>query len=114
VRFGGLAVVLALTAASAAFAAPGTGTSSRDATNQQLDTRTHQALLSLYALDSQLQSWRAQLGSLERAAAALRRQRWPFTLVWEYKKWGRHARCRDDRFEGPSIGNIRPCISEQD
>ncbi len=74
-RFGGLAVVLALTAASAAFAAPGTGTSSGDATNQQLDTRTHQALLSLYALDSQLQSWRTQLGSLERAAAALRRQR---------------------------------------
>ena len=74
-RFGGLAVVLALTAASAALAAPGTGTSNRDATAQQLDTRTHQALLSLYALDSQLQSWRARLGSLERAAAALRQQR---------------------------------------
>ena len=74
-RFGGLAVVLALTAASAALAAPGTGPSGRDATAQQLDTRTHQALLSLYALDSQLQSWRARLGSLERAAAALRQQR---------------------------------------
>jgi 3D (Asp-Asp-Asp) domain-containing protein len=74
-RFGGLAVVLALTAASAALAAPGTGAGSRDATAQQLDTRTHQALLSLYALDSQLQSWRARLGSLERAAAALREQR---------------------------------------
>ena len=68
-RFGGLAVVLALTAASAALAAPGTGPSSRDATAQQLDTRTHQALLSLYALDSQLQSWRERLDSLERAAA---------------------------------------------
>jgi 3D (Asp-Asp-Asp) domain-containing protein len=75
VRFGGLAVVLVLTAASAALAAPGTGTSSGDATAQQLDTRTHQALLSLYALDSQLQSRRARLGSLERAAAALRQQR---------------------------------------
>jgi 3D (Asp-Asp-Asp) domain-containing protein len=74
-RFGGLAVVLALAAASAALAAPGTGTSSGDATAQRLDTRTHQALLSLYALDSQLQSWRARLGSLETAAAALRQQR---------------------------------------
>jgi 3D (Asp-Asp-Asp) domain-containing protein len=72
VRFGGLAVVLALTAASAALAAPGTGTSSRDATAQQLDTRTHQALLSLYALDSQLQAWRARLASLQTAAVGLR------------------------------------------
>lgn len=74
-RIGGLAAVLALTAASAALAAPGTGTGSGDATAQQLDARTHQALLSLYALDSQLQSWRARRGSLERAAAALRQQR---------------------------------------
>jgi 3D (Asp-Asp-Asp) domain-containing protein len=74
-RFGALAAVLALIAASAALAAPGTGTSSGDATTQQLDTRTHQALLSLYALDSQLQSWRSRLGSLQTAAAALRRQR---------------------------------------
>ena len=73
-RFGALAAVLALTAASAALAAPGTGTNTADAT-AQLDTRTHQALLSLYALDSQLQSWRARLGSLETAAAALKRQR---------------------------------------
>jgi 3D (Asp-Asp-Asp) domain-containing protein len=75
VRFGALAAVLALVATSAALAAPGTGTSSGDATTQQLDTRTHQALLSLYALDSQLQSWRARVGSLQTAAAALRRQR---------------------------------------
>jgi 3D (Asp-Asp-Asp) domain-containing protein len=73
-RFGALATVLALTAASAALAAPGAGTNTADAT-AQLDTRTHQALLSLYALDSQLQSWRSRLGSLETAAAALRRQR---------------------------------------
>jgi peptidoglycan DL-endopeptidase CwlO len=75
VRFGGLAAVLALSAASAALAAPGMGTSSGNATAQQLDTRAQQALLSLYALDSQLQSWRARLGSLERAATALRQQR---------------------------------------
>ncbi len=78
-RFGGLAAVLALTAASAALAAPGTpgsgGTSVGDATTQQLDTRTHQALLSLYALDSRLQAWRARLASLQSAAAVLRRQR---------------------------------------
>src|SRR3954454_17246456 len=74
-RFGALAALLTLTAASAALAAPGSGTSSGDAGTQQLDTRTHQALLSLYALDSQLQSWRARLGSLQSTAASLRRQR---------------------------------------
>jgi 3D (Asp-Asp-Asp) domain-containing protein len=79
VRLGALAAVLALTAASAALAAPGSGTptaaSSRAGTAQQLDTRTHRALLSLYALDSQLQSWRARLASLEQAAAGLRERR---------------------------------------
>jgi 3D (Asp-Asp-Asp) domain-containing protein len=79
VRFGALAAVLVLTAASAALAAPGSGTpqatSSPVDTTQQLDTRTHRALLSLYALDSQLQSWRARLASLEQAAAALRERR---------------------------------------
>ena len=78
-RFGALAAVLALTAASAALAAPGSGTphaaSSPAGTAQQLGTRTHRALLSLYALDSQLQSWRARLASLEQAAAALRERR---------------------------------------
>ena len=54
-RFGGLAAVLTLTVASGALAAPGAGTSSGGAT-QRLDTRTHQALLGLYALDSQLQA----------------------------------------------------------
>jgi 3D (Asp-Asp-Asp) domain-containing protein len=79
VRLGALAAVLALTAASAALAAPGSGTpqaaSSSVGTTQQLDTRTHRALLSLYALDSQLQSWRARLASLEQAATALRERR---------------------------------------
>jgi 3D (Asp-Asp-Asp) domain-containing protein len=75
VRFGALAAVLMLIAASAALAAPGSGTPASGDTTQQLDTRTHQALLSLYALDSQLQSWRARLASLETAAAALRERR---------------------------------------
>ena len=78
-RFGALAAVLALAATSAALAAPGTrsrgATNSVDVTTQQLGTRTHQALLSLFALDSQLQAWRARLGSLETAAAALRERR---------------------------------------
>jgi len=71
-RFGALAAVLALTAASAALAAPGAAKSGSDAATQQLDARTHQALLSLYALDSQLQGWRARVASLESAAAAIR------------------------------------------
>jgi 3D (Asp-Asp-Asp) domain-containing protein len=73
-RLGALAAVLALTVASAALAAPGTGTGGGDATTQQLDSRTHQALLSLYALDSQLQSWRARLASLQTAATDLRQR----------------------------------------
>jgi 3D (Asp-Asp-Asp) domain-containing protein len=76
VRYGALAAVLALTVASAALAAPGTANSGpasgSDGTTQQLDTRTHQALLSLYALDSQLQGWRARLASLESATAAIK------------------------------------------
>jgi peptidoglycan hydrolase CwlO-like protein len=79
VRFGALAVVLALTAASAALAAPGTGsrrpTKSAGATPHQLGTRVHQALLSLYALDTQLQAWRGRLASLQNAATALRARR---------------------------------------
>jgi 3D (Asp-Asp-Asp) domain-containing protein len=74
VRFGALAAVLALTAVSAAPAAPGT-TSTVDTTSQQLDTQVHQALLGLYALDSQLQAWRGRLASLRTAAAALRERR---------------------------------------
>lgn len=71
-RFGALVAVLALTAASAAFAAPGTGSTSAGATVQQLGTTTQQALLSLYALDSRLQAWRGRLASLQTAAAAMR------------------------------------------
>jgi 3D (Asp-Asp-Asp) domain-containing protein len=76
VRFGALAAAVLTLSASAALASPGTGdraqTSGGDATMRQLGTRTHQALLSLYALDSQLQAWRARLGSLQAAEAALR------------------------------------------
>src|SRR6185437_1026401 len=54
-RFAGLAAALALTAASAALAAPGAanhgGPGGADGATQQLDAETHQALLSLYALD---------------------------------------------------------------
>ena len=78
-RFGGLTALLALVAASAALAAPGAGArgsaSAVHATTQRLDSRVHEALLSLYALDSQLQTWRARLGSLESQAAALRARR---------------------------------------
>ena len=68
-----------LTAASAALAAPGTasrgGAGSSDATLQPLDARTHQALLSLYALDSRLQGWQSRVASLEHQATALREER---------------------------------------
>jgi 3D (Asp-Asp-Asp) domain-containing protein/peptidoglycan hydrolase CwlO-like protein len=66
--------VLALTAASAAFAAPGSS-SSQNLSVQQLDTKTHQALLGLYALDSQVQAWRARVGTLGAAAEELRQRR---------------------------------------
>jgi 3D (Asp-Asp-Asp) domain-containing protein len=76
VRFGAVAVVLALGATSAALAAPGTANrGGTGAATQQLDTRIHQALLNLYALDSQLQAWRARLGSLQAAEASLRERR---------------------------------------
>jgi 3D (Asp-Asp-Asp) domain-containing protein len=78
-RFGGLAAVLTLTAASAALAAPGASnraqTGGADATAQQLDTQAHQALLSLYALDSRLQAWRARIALLERTETGLRARR---------------------------------------
>jgi 3D (Asp-Asp-Asp) domain-containing protein len=66
--------MLALTAASAALAAPG-NSQGPNVSAQQLDTKTHQALLGLYALDSQVQGWRARVSSLGAAAAELRRQR---------------------------------------
>jgi 3D (Asp-Asp-Asp) domain-containing protein len=78
-RLVGLGAALTLTVASAALAAPGVadrgGASRVGATTQQLDTQDHQALLSLYALDSRLQAWQARIGSLEHRASVLRRQR---------------------------------------
>ena len=68
--------MLALTAASAALAAPGSSNSQgSNVSAQQLDTKTHQALLGLYALDSQVQAWHARVTSLGAAAAELRRRR---------------------------------------
>jgi 3D (Asp-Asp-Asp) domain-containing protein len=68
--------VLALIAASAAVAAPGSsGAQGPDASVQALDTKTHQALLGLYALDSQVQAWRTRVASLGAAAAQLQSQR---------------------------------------
>ncbi|HKU55678.1 MAG TPA: 3D domain-containing protein [Gaiellaceae bacterium] len=75
VRFGGLAAVLTLTAASAALAAPGAANRGATGSAVTLGTEANQALLSLYALDSQLQAWHYRVGSLERQAAALRQQR---------------------------------------
>jgi 3D (Asp-Asp-Asp) domain-containing protein len=74
-RLAALSAVLALTAASAALAAPGRSSSQGSLSAQDLDTKTHQALLGLYALDSQVQAWRARVRSLGAAAAELRRQR---------------------------------------
>jgi 3D (Asp-Asp-Asp) domain-containing protein len=59
-------------ASSVALAAP---ESSNHATTQTLNSRAHEALLSLYALDSQLQAWHSRAASLEAAAASLRKQR---------------------------------------
>jgi 3D (Asp-Asp-Asp) domain-containing protein len=70
--------VLTLTAASAALAAPGTTARSSTRGNggvQQLDSRAHQALLSLYALDSRLQAWRGRVATLGATATALRHRR---------------------------------------
>jgi len=78
-RFGGLAAALTLVAASATLAAPGiadsSGTRAVDPTAGALDTQAHQALLSLYALDSRLESWRMRLASLESAAVAMQERR---------------------------------------
>jgi 3D (Asp-Asp-Asp) domain-containing protein len=68
--------VLALTAASAALASPGSSSSQGPKVSvQQFDTKTHQALLGLYALDSQVQAWRARVATLAAAATELRHQR---------------------------------------
>ena len=67
--------MLTLTAASAALAAPGSPGPARTTSAQKLSGRAHLALLSLYALDSQLHAWRARVASLEGAAATLQKQR---------------------------------------
>jgi len=78
VRLAALTAVLTLTAASVAFAAPGTADSSQTArpgaAGQPLGSRIHQALLGLYALDSQEHAWRARVASLQAKAAAIRQQ----------------------------------------
>jgi 3D (Asp-Asp-Asp) domain-containing protein len=78
VRLAALTAVLSLTAASVAFAAPGTADSSQTArpgaAGQQLGSRIQQALLGLYALDSQLHAWRTRVASLQAKAAAIRQQ----------------------------------------
>jgi 3D (Asp-Asp-Asp) domain-containing protein len=61
-------------ATSAALAAPGSADHTRTSSTQRLSSRAHQALLSLYALDSRLHAWRARVASLEAAAAALQKQ----------------------------------------
>jgi 3D (Asp-Asp-Asp) domain-containing protein len=62
-------------ATSAALAAPGSADHTRTSSTQRLGSRAHQALLSLYALDSRLHAWRARVASLEAAVAALQKQR---------------------------------------
>ena len=77
-RLAALAAGLALTAASAALAAPGTTDQTQTAqpggAAQQLATQIQQATLGLYALDSQLHAWRARVASLQAAEAALRQR----------------------------------------
>jgi 3D (Asp-Asp-Asp) domain-containing protein len=64
--------VLTLVAASAAIAAPRAHTRT---SSTQPSSRVHQALLGLYALDSQLHAWRSRVASLEAEAATLQKQR---------------------------------------
>jgi 3D (Asp-Asp-Asp) domain-containing protein len=74
-RFAGVAAVLPLMAASAALAAPGGSKHSGIAASQPLAGRTRQAVLGLYALDSQLHAWQVRVASLEAQATALRERR---------------------------------------
>jgi peptidoglycan DL-endopeptidase CwlO len=71
-RISAFASVLTLTAASAALA--GSGTAEQGST-RSLDARAQQALLGLYALDSQLHGWHARVTSLQAEAAAVRLRR---------------------------------------
>ncbi|HET7354875.1 MAG TPA: 3D domain-containing protein [Gaiellaceae bacterium] len=73
-RFAGAVAVLTLVAASAAIAAPRTAGHTRTSSTQ-LSSRLRQALLGLYALDSQLHAWRARVTSLGAETAGLQKQR---------------------------------------
>ena len=64
--------MLTLVAASAAIAAPRAHTRT---SSTQPSSRVHQALLGLYALDSQLHAWRSRVASLEAEAATLQKKR---------------------------------------
>jgi 3D (Asp-Asp-Asp) domain-containing protein len=67
-----VAAVLILMAASAALAAYG---AANHGSTHTLDARTQQALLGLYALDSQLHAWQARVASLEAQSSVLRQRR---------------------------------------
>jgi 3D (Asp-Asp-Asp) domain-containing protein len=78
VRFAALVSGLSLAAASAALAAPGTPrpvpAGGPPASTSSLNGRIRDALLGVYALDSQLHAWRARVASLQAAAAVNRRR----------------------------------------
>jgi 3D (Asp-Asp-Asp) domain-containing protein/DNA-binding transcriptional ArsR family regulator len=98
--------VLALAVGTAtASAGPGTGYRRKAAQlqveAQKLDTRTHLALLGLYAVDARLGSARARLAALESRAASLRKRRLVLaqqldaahkTLVVSQQQLGQHLR----------------------
>jgi len=76
-KLAGLALVLSLAGASAAIASPSKPNRSQRLriAAQRLDTRAHQALLELYALDTRLSAARAQVATLEARAAKLQAER---------------------------------------
>jgi 3D (Asp-Asp-Asp) domain-containing protein len=107
-RLSGFAAVLTLTVASAAFAASGTA---RRGSAPSLDARTQQALLGLYALDSQLHAWHARVTTLAAEARALRRQqaslRQELSAAHATLKTGQHQLALDLRTLYEQ-GNVNP------
>ncbi|HTO24361.1 MAG TPA: 3D domain-containing protein [Gaiellaceae bacterium] len=74
-RLAGVAALLAAAVVSTAAASnPGSRAARLRVQAQTLDTRAHQALLSLYALDSRLRTARRQLAGLEAESRRLRTQ----------------------------------------
>ena len=77
-RLAGIATALAVVS-SASAASPGAGYQAQaqqlTVQAQKLDTRAHQALLNLYALESQLARARSRLGSLQTLSAQLQARR---------------------------------------